>query len=157
MSFSLLPRRATSMTPFFGAGPLGSLQEEMGDLFSRFWSDAESNGGALIAASWPSMDISETDTEVQIKLDAPGMKAEELDIEITGDLVRISGEHEETQDDSGRKFHRIERRRGAFERAVRLPCTVDEKKVDAQCRDGVLTVTLAKTEDTKTHKIQVKG
>lgn len=157
MSFSLLPRQNTGMTPFFVGGPIASLREEMDELFSRFWSGAGSNGGGLVSAGWPSLDVSETDAEIQIKLDAPGMKAEELDIEITGDLVTISGTHAETQEESGRKFHRVERRRGTFERAVRLPCTVDERKVDAQCRDGVLTVTLAKTEDTKTHKIRVKG
>ena len=111
----------------------------------------------MTAASLPSLDVSETDAEIQIKLDAPGMQPDELDIEITGDLVQISGQHEEKKEESGRKYHRIERRTGAFERAVRLPCTVDEKNVDAQYKNGVLTLTLAKTEAAKTHKIPVKG
>ncbi|MEZ6129371.1 MAG: Hsp20/alpha crystallin family protein [Planctomycetaceae bacterium] len=157
MSLSLLPRRATSMvSSFFGDGPLGLLRDEIDDLFIRFASDA-GNGGVLAAASWPSLDVSETDTEIQIKLDAPGMKPDELDIEITGDLVQISGQHEEQKEESGRKYHRVERRTGSFERAVRLPCTVDEKNVDAQYKEGVLTMTLAKTEEAKAHKIRVKG
>ena len=156
MSLSILPRRGTGIAPYFASGPLSSFREEMEDLFSRFMPETAANGGFL-SATWPSLDVSETDSEIQIKLDTPGLKAEEIDIEIAGDLIRIRGEHEETQEESGRKYHRIERRTGSFDRAVRLPCTVDEKNVDAECKDGVLTVTLAKTEEAKTHKIPVKG
>jgi HSP20 family protein len=157
MNLTLLPRRTTAVVPFFAGGPLGSIRDEIDDLFARFASDAGANGGALMTGTWPSLDVSETGNEIQIKLDAPGMKAEDLDIEITGDLLQISGQHEEQKEESGRKFHRIERRTGAFERAVRLPCAVDDQNVNAEYKDGVLTVILAKTETAKTHKIPVKG
>ena len=153
---SLIPRRSSAVTPFL-SNPLGSLREEMNDLFARFLPEVSSNGGNLLSSDWPSLDVSETDNEIQIKMDTPGLKAEELNIEITGDVLRISGEHEETQEESDRKYHRIERRSGSFERAIRLPCMVNEQQIDAECKDGVLTITLAKTEEAKPHRIPVKG
>ena len=72
-------------------------------------------------------------------------------------VVRISGEHKEEEEEKGRKYHCVERRSGAFERAVRMPCAVNEEKVNAEYHDGVLTVTLTKSEEAKTHRIPVKG
>ncbi len=85
------------------------------------------------------------------------MKPEDIDIEVSGDLIRVSGEHVEEKEEKGRRFHRVERQSGAFERSVRLPSPVNEKDVDAEYKDGVLTVTMKKSEEAKTHKITVKG
>ena len=154
---SLIPSRArTALSPWFSRGPMSALRDEMDDLFSRFSFDLEGNGGGPSLMS-PSVDLSETDDQIEVKMDAPGMKAEELDIEVTGDLLRISGEHKEEKEEHGRKYHRVERRSGSFERAIRLPSAVNDQNVDAEYKDGVLTVTLAKSEEGKTKKIPVKG
>jgi len=137
---------------------MGALRDEMDDVFRRFWPDMEWDGnGGLAQLSAPALDISETESQIEVKMDVPGMKPEELNIEVTGDLLRISGEHKEEKEEKNRQYHRVERRSGSFERSVRMPCAVKDKEVDAQYRDGVLTVTLAKTEEAKTHKIPVKG
>jgi len=153
---SLIPSRARSaLSPWLSNGPIASLRDEMDDLFSRFSFGLDENGVPSLLS--PSLDLSETDSQIEVKMDAPGMKAEDLDIEVTGDLLRISGEHKEEKEEHGRKFHRMERRSGSFERTVRLPCDVSDQDVDAAYQDGVLTVTLAKSEEAKTRKIPVKG
>jgi HSP20 family protein len=139
---------------FFGNGPLGALREQMDELLQRFSFDWE--GGEMNLGS-PSVDVSETDGEIQIKMDVPGMKPEELDIQVSGDHVTISGEHTEESEEKGRRFHRVERRSGSFQRTIRMPCAVNEQDVDAEYQDGVLTVTLAKAQEAKTHKIPIKG
>ena len=79
------------------------------------------------------------------------------DIEVRADTLHVRGEHTEEREEKGKTFHRIERRAGSFSRSVALPCSVDEEKVTAECRDGVLTISLPKTEESKTRKVKVKG
>jgi HSP20 family protein len=157
MTTSLVPNRATrAMKSWFGRDPFRDLHAEMDNMLSQFaerWNDA----GGLTETWNPSLDLSETNTDVQITMDAPGMKPEEIDIEVTGDTLRIHGEHKEEHEEKGRTFHRIERRAGSFSRFVELPCAVKEDKVAAEYKDGVLRVTLPKSEAAKTHKVAVKG
>ena len=135
---------------------MASLREEMDDLLNRF-SLSWDGGREMSLTNAPSLDISETDKDIQLKIDVPGMKPNELEIEVSGDVVRITGEHKEEKEEKGRKFHRVERRVGSFERTVCLPCAVKEEKVNAEYHDGVLTVTLPKLEAAKTHKIPIKA
>ena len=96
-----------------------------------------------------------------MKTDLPGVSSDEVNIEIRDDYLTISGEHtEQTETDDGgndRKFHRVERHHGSFSRSIRLPCGVNQEKVDAELRDGVLTVTMPKAEAARSHRIRVKG
>jgi HSP20 family protein len=157
MNTSLVPNRAArAMKSWFSRDPFRDLHAEMDNMLSQFaerWNDV----GGLTEMMNPSLDLSETDSEVQITMDAPGMKPEEIEIEVTGDRVRIHGEHRDEKEEKGRTFHRIERRTGSFARFVELPCAVKEDKVAAEYKDGVLKVTLPKSEVAKSHKITVKG
>jgi HSP20 family protein len=90
-------------------------------------------------------------------MDAPGLKVEDIDVQINGNLLTVSGQRAEEKEEKGRMFHRIERRHGTFSRTITLPCAVNDEKVDAQYRDGVLRLTLPKTEESKAHKIAVKA
>ena len=162
MPTTLPVRKRESQSPwrpkfasFFGGSPLTSLRQEMDSLLNRFSVDWD--GGEECFGRIPTLDISETEDEIRLELDVPGMKPEELSIEVTGDIVRISGERSEEREEKGRKYHRVERRSGAFERTVRMPCGVDEDHVNAEYHDGVLTVTLEKSEEARTRKIPVKG
>lgn len=138
----------------FGSDPIQSLRHEMNDVLSRFTSDNGWFGGERI----PALDLAETDSAFEIKLDAPGFKPEEINVEVRGDLLQIHGEHkEETKEDKGKTYHRIERRSGSFSRTLTLPCRVNEQKVNADYKDGVLVINLPKVEGAKTHKIKVQG
>jgi HSP20 family protein len=112
--------------------------------------------GNGIAAMTPSIDLSETDDALQIRMDVPGLKAEEINIEVSGNTIRVSGEHKEQTEEKGKTFHRIERHTGAFSRSLTLPVAVKENLVTAETADGVLTVTLPKVEAAKTQKVAVK-
>jgi len=157
MSTSLLPTRASrALKSWFGHDPFRSLQEEMDEMLGRF-SERWTGEGGLAEMRMPSLDLSETDGEVQLTVDVPGMKPEEIDIEVTGQTVRIRGEHKEEKEEKGRTYHRIERRSGSVFRSVELPCAVNEDKVVAEYKDGVLKVILPKSEEAKSHKVKVKA
>jgi len=157
MSNALTSRVSQALKPFFTRDPFAGFQKEMDDLLSRFQADFTSNGNGLAAAISPSVDLSETDEALQLRMDVPGIKPEEINIEVSGDTIRISGEHAEEKEEKGKTFHRLERRTGSFARALTLPAAVKENQVSAEVADGVLTITLPKTEVSKPQKITVKA
>lgn len=134
--------------------PLGALRDEMHDLFSRTF-DGEHEFWPLARIA-PSLDLSETDDAIEVRMDLPGVIAKEIDIQVSGNLLTVSGERKENREEKGRTWHRVERRHGTFSRSVMLPCAINETAVEARYRDGVLTVTLPKTDEAKAHKITVK-
>ena len=131
------------------------LREEMEELRSRFWG-AEDDGWSFGRMS-PSVDIAETESAIEAHIDLPGVKPEEIDIHLAGNLLTISGERKEEEEEKGKTYHRVERRSGSFSRCVSLPCAVQEDEVVAEYRDGVLLITLPKTDEAKSHKIKVKS
>jgi HSP20 family protein len=148
------PRSVRSAYPFGTALPL---RGELEDLFSRFWGD-EGNG-SLMQGLATSMDVAETDNSVEVRLDLPGAKADDIDIQVDGGVLTIRGERkeEEEEKDEERHYHRIERRYGSFARSVTLPCSVREDEAAADYKDGVLKVVLPKAEEAQAKKIKVKG
>lgn len=88
-------------------------------------------------------------------MNVSGVKADEIDIQVSANTICISGEHKEEKEEKGKTFHRIERRTGAFSRTLTLPAAVKESGVTAECKDGVLTVNLPKTEVAKKQAIKV--
>jgi len=157
MTTSLVPNRAArALRTWFGRDPFRELQTEMDNMLSAF--SGRWTGGRDLAEPWsPLMDLSETNTDVLITMDAPGMKPDEIEIEVTGNMVHVHGEHVEEKEEKGRTYHRMERRTGSFSRFVELPCAVKEEKVAAEFKDGVLRVTLPKCEAAKTCKVAVKA
>lgn len=141
--------------PWSQREPLRSLREEMQDLAGRFW--GEEGDGWLLGGAAPSIDLSETDTAVEIKMDLPGIKPNEIDVQVNGNILTISGDRKEEKEEKGRTYHRLERRVGTFSRSVTLPCAVQEGESAAEYSEGVLMITLPKAEETRTHKIKVKG
>jgi HSP20 family protein len=105
----------------------------------------------------PALDLSETDEKVEVRMDLPGIKPEEIDIQVNGNLLTVSGERKEEKEEKGKTFHRIERRSGSFSRSVTLPCPVADEKVEARFDGGVLTISMPKAEEAKAHRIPVKG
>jgi HSP20 family protein len=155
MTTSLPARTSRGLRSFFEGDPLRSLQEEMDSLLSRFSQDW---GGDWLPRGYaPSLDLSESDEAVQVRMDVPGIAPKDIDIEIVGNTLRVKGERREEKEEKGKTFHRVERRSGEFARMVTLPCAVQEAKVQADYKDGVLTVTLPKSEQAKPHKIKVNG
>ena len=153
MSGSLAKR---TRSPFGFPSPSGLTRfRDVEDLLSRLWQNGPDDlmGGALS----PSIDLSETDTSVDLRMDIPGLSAKDIDIRVNGNLVTISGERKEEKEEKGRTFHRIERTEGSFSRTVSLPCEVQEADIEAEYQDGVLNLSMPKSDKATPRKIEVKS
>jgi len=124
-------------------------------MYSQFVGD----GGSLPPWSGylPSLDLVETDTALEVRMDVPGVKPEDIDVQLSGNLLTIAGKRSEEKEENGKTYHRVERSYGSFSRSLTLPCNVKDEKVDAKIEEGVLRVTLQKTDDAKTRKIKVQS
>ncbi|MEX1229195.1 MAG: Hsp20/alpha crystallin family protein [Planctomycetaceae bacterium] len=154
MTESTSPRSPRPESPKLSREPLQYLKRELDDVLSRFSSDWL--GDWMSKEFTPAVDVSETDEAVNVAVDVPGVKGDEIQLEVAGTILRIRGERKEEKEEKNKSFHRVERRWGTFSRTVPLPCNVVEEKVTADYRDGVLHVHLPKTETAKAHKIKVK-
>ncbi|HBS28159.1 MAG TPA: molecular chaperone [Phycisphaerales bacterium] len=150
----MLARRSESLLPAFS-----DLHDEIDRLFGRFV-ERKANGGDLLSplsGAWaPALDVTETNGAIEIKAEVPGVTPEDIEVTVAGDVLTLKGEKREEQEESGKDFHRTERRFGSFLRRVTLPAPVDESKVNAAYKDGVLTVTLTKSPAAQTRRIPVR-
>jgi len=104
----------------------------------------------------PRMNLAETEKEFEVTVELPGLKAEEVRVEVMNGELWISGDRKEEKEEKGKTWHRIERRYGEFRRVVPLPTAVEEGKVEARFEGGLLKVVLPKTEEAKPRHIEVK-
>jgi HSP20 family protein len=122
---------------------------------NRLFFDEEDFGNAV--AFVPEANVLETDKAVEVTLELPGMKPEEIKVEMSDGRLSVSGEKREEKEEKGKTFHRVERRTGAFRRLIALPAVVDEAKIEATFADGVLRVALPKSVEAAPKAIPVKA
>ena len=108
------------------------------------------------AGVFPLVNLTEDKDTYYIRAELPGMKADELDIQVTGNSISISGERKIAVEDETAKYHRREREAGKFSRMMDLPSQIDPEKVGARLVDGVLTLVIPKAEHEKPRQITVK-
>jgi HSP20 family protein len=148
--------------------PLSSLRDEMDELFESWTKDFGFPQMPWAQAQWvtemsPRMNVSETDKELQITAELPGVDQKDIEITLTGGDLFIKGEKKSETDEKkgerGRSYHRVERSFGSFQRRLSLPYDVDPDKVQASFKDGVLTLTLPKPPEVQkaAKKIEIKG
>jgi len=104
----------------------------------------------------PSLDISETDDALEITADLPGLEEKDISLSLRDDLLILSGERSVSEETRKKNLYRAERAYGAFSRTIRLPYPVDEDKVEAKFKNGVLTVQLPKSGDAKSRERKIK-
>lgn len=104
----------------------------------------------------PSLDIYEDNDQITVRTELPGLRKEDISITLQDDTLTISGERKQEQERKEGETYRSERYFGRFQRSVTLPHAVDPQKIQATYKDGVLTVTLPKSEEAKPKQIQVK-
>jgi HSP20 family protein len=150
-----------NVSTYRGEGsPFLALHREMNRLFDEAFRsfDLASFGSTQMAdhMGWPSVDVSETATEVKVTADLPGLEQKDVSVELSGGMLTISGEKKRETEDKERRFS--ERFYGRFERVIPVE-DIETDKVDASFRNGVLTVTLPKspTAKDKVKKIPIKG
>ena len=121
--------------------------------------EAAFGGDVLAPGTWaPAVDIIETASgDVVVKAELPDMKREDIKLTFENQVLTIEGERTFVRANEAEKYHRVERAYGAFRRSFTLPVTVDASNVQATYRDGVLTVTLPRREETRPRQIQVNG
>jgi len=143
------------------ANPLMSLQHEINRAFDDFWSRFErpfdSTHGFLTTAQ-PRVDISDTDNEVEISVELPGLDEKDIDVTLTDDVLTIRGEKKAEKEEKRSGYYMSERTYGAFHRSIPLPAGVDSSKADARFKKGVLTIQMPKTPEAKSkvRRIEVK-
>jgi HSP20 family protein len=155
MATAVAKSEPRKVRPWFRRGPLESIREEMQDLIARTLGEGDDLWS--IERMTPSLDLSETDSTLEVRMDIPGMETKDIDIQVNANVLTVSGERKEDREEKGKTYHRVERRVGRFCRSVTLPCPVKEDAVDAQYKSGILTIKLPKTEEAKSRKITVKG
>jgi HSP20 family protein len=104
----------------------------------------------------PAFDISEKEDEYVVKAELPGIDVKDLDIQFSNGLLTVKGQKKQEKEDKGENYHRIERRYGSFQRSFRIPDNIQEDKIGANYKDGILTLTLPKDAGGKVKKIEVK-
>jgi HSP20 family protein len=124
------------------------------DLLDDFFNEAVGQQGR--GKFMPGMDVSETDDQYQVSFELPGMKKEDINISLEDGLLTVSGERKMEEDSNGKKFHRIERRYGEFTRSIQLPDNVDSDSVKASYHDGLLDITIDKSEDKVKKQIEIE-
>ncbi len=108
------------------------------------------------AGVFPLVNTTEDHGNYYIRAELPGVKGDDLELSVTGNTLSIAGEREIVPQNEGAKYHRREREGGKFSRILSLPSQVDTAKVEAQCKDGVLTIIMPKSEEAKPKQITVK-
>jgi HSP20 family protein len=126
-------------------------------MFSRQALPQANGKETMVVADWvPSVDVSETDGDYQIKAELPDVKKEDVKVTVENGVLTIQGERKQEKEEKGKKYHRVERSYGSFVRSFTLPDLVDEEKVKAEFKDGVLNLQLPKSEKAKPKAIEVK-
>lgn len=134
-----------------------TLQDRVNRLFESAFGYPVRTETPLLREGWlPPVDIHEDSNNIYLKAELPGIKKDELNIAVEGDTLTIKGEKKHESEVKEEQFHVMERTYGSFSRSFSLPTNVDSSKVRADYKDGVLTLTLPKKEESKPKKIEVK-
>jgi HSP20 family protein len=134
---------------------LAALQNEMGRFMNQMWGTPSAGAGNGGTAWMPALDAWETDDEIVLALDLPGIPEDKVSIEIDDGVLTVSGERERTVEQRNDRFSRFERRYGTFSRSVTLPQGVSEEAVKAEFAGGVLEIHVPKPEERKPKRIQI--
>ena len=144
--------------------PFGTLRSEMDRLFDSFTGGLPTfpsmfgPGGTRGFALTPSIDVKETDKEIVVETELPGLDEKDISLTVQNGVLTIQGEKKLDYDEEKENYHVMERRYGSFQRSLRLPDTVDDNKIDARFDNGVLKVTLPKRPELagEQRKIEIK-
>lgn len=144
----------SNITRFEPIRDLVSVRRDMDRLFDQFFA---SPGTTRSDWSVPMVDMYQTENEIVVKATLPGLEPDDLDIQITGDLLTIRGEIKHEIDEEGAKYHLREHRYQTFSRSLTLPVPIVTDKANAEMKNGILHLTLPKAEEAKPKVINVKA
>ncbi|MGA9121664.1 MAG: Hsp20/alpha crystallin family protein [Bacteroidota bacterium] len=152
---TLVRWRPVRNLPAFPSDILG-MQKEINRMFEEFFRGEEDDLG-LPSSSWrPAVDIVEKDGEYLAKVEIPGVNKDDVKVSLMENVLTIRGEKTQEKKEESTNYHHIERFSGSFQRSFELPGRVKTDKIDAEYKDGILTIRLPKAEESKTRQIEVK-
>ncbi len=134
---------------------MGTVQDRMNRLFEESNRAVRGEDPAPTTVWSPAVDIHETENEIVVKAEVPGIEKNEIELTLENNILRLRGERRFEKDTREENYHRIERSYGSFSRSFQIPTVVDEAKIAADHNDGVLTITLPKTHKAKTKQIAI--
>jgi len=145
-----------------GEHPFLSLQKEMNELFESFFRRGHMPSFGDLG-DWqedftPHINVKESEKEIHITAELPGMDENDIDVMLTGDALTLKGEKKEEREEKEKNYWHVERRYGTFHRVIPLPEGIDMEKVDATFKKGVLHISISKKEqvDSSVKKITIK-
>ena len=138
------------------ARDLFSIADELNRYTRDVFSDSTRETSMMQGAWHPDVDISEDQNNFYLHVELPGMKREDVKVNYEDGVLTISGVKKSMKEEKDTNYHRLERTFGKFERSFRLPAHVAQDKIAAQFENGVLSISLPKTEETKPKAIEIK-
>jgi HSP20 family protein len=139
-------------------GNLQSFQHEMNRMFDEFFRGGNGEAAGTELSSWtPAVDIHETDDGFVIKAELPGVSKDDVSIDVHQNTLTLRGQRKHEAEVKNERYHRVERAYGTFQRSFVLPAIVDQDKVQATYKDGVLELHLPKSEAAKPKRIAING
>jgi len=149
----------TTWKPFGGLTPFRDFERTTKEM-DRFW-DSFLEGtlrkrGEDGTEWFPSLDVSETKGDFVVKAELPGIDPKDIDISLSDGMLTIKGEKKREKEEKEADYHLVERSYGAFVRSVQLPKEVQGNKISASYKDGILKITLPKSEEAKKKEVKIK-
>jgi HSP20 family protein len=165
MTVECRPRKEKQDDPTMRAGitrwepmrELASLSERMNRLFDE-WRHLPGRpaGEESVLAGWaPAVDIRETRAAIEISAELPGVDVDDVQVSAESNVLTIRGERKHETKEEGETYHRVERAYGAFERSFTLPTTAEPGQIEAKFKDGVLALTVPKSEEARPKAVQI--
>lgn len=135
----------------------GVLPRDLSQVFDRFFARGDwGTEDATVPAFYPAIDVSETADNIFVTAEVPGMEPKDIDISLQDNVLTVKGEKRTEKEEKDEQKHRIERSHGSFARSFRLPAAVSMEKVAADYKQGVLRITLPKSDDSKRREVKIK-
>ena len=149
--------RGTALAEWAPGAMIGRFRSEMDRLVDRFFEEPWAAAEETLPRWAPSMDISETDKEISIRAEIPGVDLADIEVTVSNNILTICGQKKEYSEQEGENFYHCERSFGTFHRSIELPTGADADKVIAEERNGVLTVRIPKLASARGRRIPVNA
>jgi len=151
-------RPSWGLTPWRPLGELEALERRFDDIFSRPFLPSIWRRIPMEERGWaPAIEVFDKEDKFMVKVEVPGIKAEDIDISVVGDTLTIKGERKAESEVKEENYYCCERSYGSFSRSIALPSNVDANKIEANYEDGVLEVSLPKAPEVKPKKVAVSA
>jgi HSP20 family protein len=147
---------AWQISPWKPFRELERMRREMDRLWDSFFEGRPSRKAEEVGEWLPTLDVSETKNDLVVKAEIPGIDPKDIDISLANEILTIKGEKKQEKEEKEENYHLTERSYGSFTRTIRLPREIQSDKISASYKNGILKVTLPKSEEAKKKEIKIK-